>query len=360
MLVLCGPGNNGGDGFVVARRLLPPAGRSGWPPWSGASAEGRRRLGGGRLGGAGRGADAGGLDGAGLVVDALFGAGLDRAARGAGAGRGRARWAAAGRPVVAVDVPSGVHGGTGAISGRRRGAALTVTFCRLKPGHLLLPARLRMGEIVLADIGIPDAVVHGQRRGPAGEHAGLVAAPVSRGPEDHKYTFGHALVVGGPAAATGASRLAARAALRVGAGLVSVACEPEDVAAYAVHLTAVMTKPVAGAEALAGLLGGRAAERGPDRPGRRGGRGDARQGAGGARPPGAGRCWTRTRSRASPTGAGELLGALHDRCVLTPHEGEFRRLFPVEGDRLGRARAAAREPRRRRSAQGRRHCRGGP
>ena len=105
-----------------------------------------------------------------------------------------------------------------------------MTFCRLKPGHLLLPARLRMGEVVLADIGIPDAVVHGQDEGLRANTPALWRQHLRfRGPEDHKYTFGHAVVVGGPAAATGASRLAARAALRVGAGLVSVACEPADV-----------------------------------------------------------------------------------------------------------------------------------
>ena len=151
-------------------------------------------------------------------------------------------------------------------------------------------------------------------------------------------------MVGGPAAATGASRLAARAALRVGAGLVSVACEPADVAAYAVHLTAVMTKPVAGAEGLAGLLADERLNAVLIGPGVGVGEGTrakvlavlaARRG-------------TVLDADAITSFAdrrGELLGALHDRCVLTPHEGEFRRLFPVEGDRLGRARAAAREAR---------------
>ena len=132
-----------------------------------------------------------------------------------------------------------------------------MTFCRLKPGHLLLPGRLQCGETVLADIGIPDRL--GCRRRTAGLRANGPAwwrrhLPL-RTPESHKYRFGHALVVGGPVATTGAARLAATAALRVGAGLVSIACRPGALTTYAAQLTTVMTKPVVDAAALGDLLG---------------------------------------------------------------------------------------------------------
>jgi NAD(P)H-hydrate epimerase len=99
-----------------------------------------------------------------------------------------------------------VHGGTGAILGAAPFARCTVTFCRLKPGHLLLPARLRMGEVALADIGIPNEVVRAHDEGLRANAPALWRRHLRfRGPEDHKYTFGHAVVVGGPAAAAGSA-----------------------------------------------------------------------------------------------------------------------------------------------------------
>ena len=137
----------------------------------------------------------------------------------------------------------------------RRAPRLTVTFCRLKPGHLLLPGRLHCGTIRLADIGIPDPVVGAHDRGLRANGPALWRhlLPV-RAADSHKYHFGHAVVVGGPVATTGAARLAAMAALRVGAGLVSIACPPGALTTYAAQLTTVMTKPVAGAAGLSALL----------------------------------------------------------------------------------------------------------
>lgn len=342
-LVLCGPGNNGGDGLVVARRLAG----AGWPVRV-ACLVGRDLLKGDAAWAAS------GWSGpvepvspdlpgdAGLVVDALFGAGLDRPLSGPALAVAE-RLADGARPVVAIDVPSGVHGGTGAILGAAPLARCTVTFCRLKPGHLLLPGRLRMGELVLADIGIPDEVVRAQDEGLRQNGPALWRRQLRfRGPDDHKYGFGHAVVAGGPVAVTGAARLAARAALRAGAGLVSIACAPGALTTYAAQVTAVMVKPVAGAAGLAQLLQ------------------DARLNAvliG----PGAG-VGEETREKvlailSRPRGVvldadaitsfadsrDQLLAALHQGCVLTPHEGEFRRLFPGEGDRLTRARRAAAE-----------------
>ena len=253
VLVLCGPGNNGGDGYVVARLLH----QAGWPvrlassvddaalkgdaAWAAASWPGSVEP-----------LSAATLDGAGLVVDALFGAGLARPLEGIV----REVVEALGSiPVIAVDVPSGVDGATGGILGAAPTAALTVTFCRRKPGHLLLPARSRCGELVLAEIGIPDDLVAEADEGLRANEPRLWSRLLPVRTEDsHKYRFGHALVVGGPKETTGAARLAAMAALRVGAGLASIACRPDALPTYAAHLTAVMTKPVADATALATLL----------------------------------------------------------------------------------------------------------
>jgi len=342
VLVLCGPGNNGGDGWVVARQLA----RAGWPVRV-ASLVPREALQGDAAwaaaawGGVAETLSPASLDRAALVVDALFGAGLARPLEGVAA----AVVAALGEralPVVAVDVPSGVDGATGAVLGAAPAARLTVTFCRLKPGHLLLPGRLRCGETVLADIGIPDAVV-------AAHDSGLrVNAPArwrhllpERGPLGHKYRFGHALVVGGPKETTGAARLAAGAALKTGAGLVSVACAPEALPTYAAHLTTVMTKPVADAEALAALVA------------------DARHNALLVGPgAGVGALTRATVAELLKVRRGTVLDAdaltsfaddragllrqLHDQVVLTPHDGEFARLFDAAGDRLSRAMAASR------------------
>src|SRR5262249_44922237 len=146
--------NNGGDGYVAARLLQ----QQGWPvalaalgaPRAGSDAAGAARL---RCGPAVAFAPAE-VARAALVVDAVFGAGLARGGDGSVADCLRAA-----RRIVAVDVPSGVDGATGAVRGYAPQAALTVTFFRLKPGHLLLPGRELCGETVLADIGLPSAVL---------------------------------------------------------------------------------------------------------------------------------------------------------------------------------------------------------
>lgn len=234
-LVLCGPGNNGGDGYVAARLLK----QRGWPVevralgepgtpdaqamsagWDGTTAP----------------LD-GGLEGA-LVIDALFGAGLSRPLEGTAA---HVATLLAGRPgtVVAVDTPSGVPGDTGRPTGPAARAGLTVTFHARKPGHVLEPGRGLCGEIVVADIGL-------------GEVASKV---VENGPEfwlprfpwptaaSHKHARGRLIVVSGDAWSTGAARLASRAGLRIGAGLVTLYAGQEALAANAAHLEAVMLKP---------------------------------------------------------------------------------------------------------------------
>jgi hydroxyethylthiazole kinase-like uncharacterized protein yjeF len=224
-VVLCGPGNNGGDGYVAARLLQ----QAGWPvsvavlapPRSGSDAAGAARDWSGPV------ADFSPRTVArcALVIDAVFGAGLSRDVEEA-----VAETLAAAPRLVAVDVPTGLDGTTGAVRGFAPQAELTVTFFRLKPGHLLLPGRLLCGKIVLADIGLPDAVLAGIDPGFHINHPSLWRLPAL--PEaGHKYSRGHVTVIGG-AGMTGATRLAAEAARRGGAGLVTIASPPAAADVY--------------------------------------------------------------------------------------------------------------------------------
>ena len=158
--------------------------------------------------------------------------------------------------MVAVDVPSGLDGTTGRAGGPVVQATRTVTFFRLKPGHLLLPGRALCGEVRLADIGIPDARAGARSArapSPTGPRCGAQPIP-GRGSTAHKYTRGHAVVVSGPAESTGAARLGARGALRIGAGLVTVVGPATATAVNATHLTAIMVKAVGSDAALAEFL----------------------------------------------------------------------------------------------------------
>lgn len=342
-LVLCGPGNNGGDGWVVARRLAA----LGWPVEVRSLVD-RSALAGdaaaaaARYGGPWSTADPPAPEPDTLVLDALFGAGLDRPLE----GRPRA-WVELLRahpgPIVAIDVPSGVDGASGAVLGTAAAARLTVTFCRPKPGHVLLPGRELAGELVIADIGIPDAVVAAVDEGVRVNVPALwESAWPRRDASAHKYRFGHAVVVGGPAHATGATRLAARAALRVGAGLVSVAARPEALPVYAAALTTVMTKPCTDARALEGLLADPRLDAWLIGPGA--GTGEETRAAVAVLLRSGRSLVLDADALTAFAGQREaLLAALHGRCVLTPHDGEYARLFARTGDRLARARAAAAE-----------------
>lgn len=356
--IACGPGNNGGDGFVAARHLADRGyeirlGLLGAPArLEGDAAEMARRWTGGVAA-----LDETLLDGADILVDALFGAGLTRPVEGAPAAL-LAGAEARGLPLVAVDVPSGLDGTTGMPLGACRRAALTVTFFRKKPGHVLAPGRFLCGETVVADIGTPPGVLD-DIAPRAFENAPALWRNLFPWPkhEAHKYARGHCVVVSGPMAATGAARLAAHAALRAGAGLVTVASPPDALAVNAAHLTAVMLMRLEGAAGLAAILADtrrNAVVLGPGN-----GVGEA----------------TRARVLAaleSPAAVvldadaltsfaddpGALFAAVRARAapvVMTPHEGEFARLLPrlaagAELDRYGRpasklvrARAAAAE-----------------
>jgi hydroxyethylthiazole kinase-like uncharacterized protein yjeF len=216
VLVLAGPGNNGGDGYVAARLLR----QDGWPVRLAALAAPRPGSDAASAASRWQGpvvpftpAEAARAD---VVVDAVFGAGLTRPVAGVVADT-----LAAARRVVAVDVPSGLDGATGLVLGIAKAAQLTVTFFRLKPGHLLLPGRDLCGHIALADIGLPDSVLPTIAPNTFANLPALWQLP-SLGSAAHKYSRGHVTVVGG-AEMTGASRLAAEAARRAGAGMVTIA-----------------------------------------------------------------------------------------------------------------------------------------
>lgn len=336
-LVLCGPGNNGGDGWVVARRLRG----LGWSVRV-LSLVPRERLTGDALTAA-RGWDGpieaatpAALDGADLVVDAMFGAGLARPIDGVAGDLIRAL---DGREVVAIDVPSGISGDTGAISGAAPRARVTVTFFRPKPGHLLLPGRLHVGELVVADIGIPASVLDEIRPALSINDAATIAVP-RPAIDGHKFSRGHAVILGG-GRMTGASRLAARAAQRVGAGLVTILCPPEVHAIYAASCLSVMVETVEAVDDFAAAIA------------------DPRRNALLLGPgAGVGEATRRRVLAAADTGKPRVLDAdaltvLKDdaallgratrggNVVLTPHEGEFARLFDLAGSKLDRARRAA-------------------
>jgi hydroxyethylthiazole kinase-like uncharacterized protein yjeF len=258
VVVVAGPGNNGGDGFVAAR-LLAEHGYDVKVMLLGdiARLKGDAALAAKRWTKPVSPAHPDALAGADVVIDALFGAGLDRPVEGA-ARTLIERMNAQAAPVLAVDLPSGVNGTTGAVMGVAVNAAQTVTFFRKKPGHLLLPGRIHCGVVSVADIGIPDAVLT-QVAPKTFENLPALWRdhfPVPR-PDGHKYDRGHAVVVSGPSWSTGAARLAARGALRAGAGLATIASPREALAINAAASLAVMVRPVDGAGELVKLLADR-------------------------------------------------------------------------------------------------------
>ena len=347
--VLCGPGNNGGDGFVAARHLvgagktvalacLVPVERlAGDAAWAASTWDGPVQT------FQDFAAEAGGL------IDAVFGAGLTRPLDGIA-------WSALERAgvvcgaIVGVDVPSGIDGTTGQVCGHALASDLTVTFFRKKPAHCLYPGRALMGEIEVADIGIPDAVLAGIKPLAFENCPSLWRASwQSPDPAGHKYRRGHAGIVSGGFGRTGAARLAARGALRAGAGLVSVLSPPDAMAENAAQLTAVMVKQaetdtvgdVIGKGRISTLVAGPGLGRGKEQA----------------------RLLERVCAAAKRGGLALVLDAdaftlmghdpdgwfprLPSRTVLTPHDGEFSRLFSADKtggqdvSRLERARIAA-------------------
>src|SRR5436190_85722 len=349
IVVVAGPGNNGGDGFVAARllaergfrvRLLTPGGND---RLRGDAGEAARRYR-GRM----EPAAPTGLADAGVIIDALFGAGLARPVEGAAREMIEAM-NACGAPILAVDLPSGINGSTGARLGTAVAAAETVTFFRRKPGHLLLPGRLHCGKVRVADIGIKPDVL-GQIRPRAFANAPELwkaSFPVPR-VDGHKYARGHAVVVSGGLARTGAARLAARGALRAGAGLVTIASPSDALVVQGAANLAVMVRAVDGAAELAAMLEDRRLNALVLGPG--GGVGAAMRELVAAALAG---------ERAVVLDADALTSFAEDPAalwaaisarsaiVMTPHQGEFSRVFKGESkilhaaSKLEAARAAA-------------------
>ena len=325
--VLCGPGNNGGDGYVAARHLKS----RGWKVWveslvdpaaqKGDAAEMFQRWDGEtRVVTRARKAD--------IVVDALFGAGLTRPLD-MNAKVLTEALNESGTPVIAIDMPSGLHGDLGRPLGEVCVRARhTVTFFRKKPGHVLLPGRIFCGEVTVAQIGIPEHVletipIRTFENAPALWRDAFPLPKLA----GHKYRRGHTIAVSGPMHATGAARLAARGALRSGSGLVSVASPPGAVAVNAAHLTAIMVKPFDGAKGLSVLLSDKrfnAIVLGPGA-----GVGDATQDlVAAALGSSAGVVLDADALTSFADNPPGLFAQLRARSVLTPHEGEFERLFP--------------------------------
>ena len=258
VVVVAGPGNNGGDGFVAARLL---AGR-GYRVrvllvGEAERIKGDAALAAKRWGGSLTPADPEGLaagDPSDLVIDALFGAGLDRPVDGLPRAMIESMNAQP-APILAVDLPSGISGTSGAVMGTAVKASRTVTFFRKKPGHLLLPGRIHCGPVSVADIGIPASVL-AQIAPQTSENLPALWRESFPIPQltGHKYDRGHAVVVSGPSWSTGAARLAARGALRAGAGLVTIASPREALAVNAATNLAVMVRPVDGPDELARFL----------------------------------------------------------------------------------------------------------
>jgi hydroxyethylthiazole kinase-like uncharacterized protein yjeF len=255
VLVVAGPGNNGGDGFVAAR-LLRRAGRQVRVQLVGDASRlrGDAALALQAYDGPIETADPAALGEPALIIDALFGAGLDRDVSDMPR-RMIETMNAAKVPVVAVDLPSGIDGETGAVRGAAVSAAETVTFFRKKMGHVLLPGRDHCGPVTVADIGIAASVLDRIRPRTVVNDPALWrdAFPVPRS-AGHKYSRGHAVVVSGGASTTGAARLAARGALRAGAGLVTIASPVAAMPVHAATNLAVMVRAVDDPQALSGML----------------------------------------------------------------------------------------------------------
>ncbi len=344
VLVLCGPGNNGGDGFVAAQ-LLAGAGRqvrlallgsldrldgdaaANAAHWTGDVLPLEPSL----------------LEGADVVIDALFGAGLGRPLDGVAREMVEAL-NASGLPCVAVDVPSGVHGDTGQVLGDAPQAAVSVTFFRRKPGHLLYPGRGLCGEVRVADIAIPETVLaeispRFSENLPDRWRDMLPRPP----PQGHKYERGHAIVAGG-AVLTGAARLASYAALRAGAGLVTIAAPPAAGAVYRAGPPSIMVRDIADGDAFEALLADprvTAALVGPGN-GVNGETADRVLRALAARPCVLDADALTVFADRPETLFAALSSAPAGSSVLTPHEGEFVRLFDAGSDgKIERAAAAA-------------------
>ncbi|NKK01864.1 NAD(P)H-hydrate dehydratase [Rhizobium leguminosarum bv. viciae] len=347
-VVLCGPGNNGGDAYVAARHLHKSGARVplfhlGDP--SRLKGDAARAQAGCVL--QGQNLDLYRPETGDVVIDGLFGAGLGREVPAdVRALIGRVTEAAI--PVLAIDLPSGLDGRTGKVLGAAFRACNTITFMTRKPGHLLMPGRELCGELEVFDIGIPARIIHAEAGGVIAENtpdAWKRALPAEQ-LETHKYKRGHLVVFSGEADKTGAARMSAISGLKAGAGLVTIAAPRVAMATNAAHLTAVMLHAIDDEADLGDWLSDKRLQTFVLGPG---------FGIG-----------ARARGFVSALADRHLvldadgISSFKDdpqqlfdlfrgepRLVLTPHEGEFARLFPdIGGDeglgKVDKALAAAR------------------
>lgn len=357
VVVLCGPGNNGGDGLIAALALAELNEQLVGRPWEirvcllgevsalkgDAKWAAEQWL--ARDDATIETASCGALEGADVVVDAMFGAGLARPLGGVAADIVSKVNNLDQCTVISVDVPSGVLGDSGTEHKVSIIADKTVTFFRLKPGHFLFPGRRNCGEIQCVDIGIDeehlttiDCQTFVNTPDLWGRHFPITAI------DGHKYNKGHALVVSGGMGKSGAARLAALAAIRSGAGLVTVGGPIAAIPELSNQLTTVMVAEIDQPDTLRQLLD------------------DPRKNAVVVGPgngvSGVTRDYVQAALSASCSAVldadalssfegqtGALFPNLSEKTILTPHEGEFRRLFPgilEEGsDRLTAARKGA-------------------
>ncbi|WP_417255507.1 NAD(P)H-hydrate dehydratase [Celeribacter halophilus] len=341
-VVLCGPGNNGGDGFVIARLLkqrgwevevflygtpekLPPDARANYEKWHG-------------LGEVAGFADlcVGQIESCDLVIDALFGTGLTRPipAEMAVLAQGLAHLNGAARR-VAVDLPTGLCSDSGRILGDNPSAVfpsdLTVSFHTLKLGHVLGQGPQICGQVAVADIGLNAVDDTSQDGAIVTLYDGPPRSALAKQSFGHKYSHGHALILTGPSGKTGAGRLAARAALRVGAGLVTLGTPHEAVTEVAAQITALMLTEIDTPDLLTRVLSDprlNALCFGP-------GFGVARAGAFLPAVLASGRATVLDADALTALAQSDSgFVGLHENCVLTPHAGEFKRLFPDLAARL--------------------------
>lgn len=337
-VVLCGPGNNGGDGFVVARLLAA----AGWPVrvallGDRGQLKGDAALAAAEWDGPVEALVPRSIGDAKLVVDAVFGAGLSKRLDSIVAETLRLA-ETSGAVVVAIDLPSGLSGDLGGPLGYAPKADLTVTFHRKKPAHVIEPGRGLCGEVVVGDIGlapVPTSLVENHPDNWAAKMPWPDAA-------SHKHARGRLIVISGEMWSTGAARLAARAGLRIGAGLVTLLSPPDALGVNAAHSEAVMLRPfdtdleleTAAGHADAAIIGPAA---------------------------GVNEATVANLFALARTGAAlvvdadaltafrddpaELFSVLDRDDVLTPHVGEFERIFPgllkSAPERISAARQAA-------------------
>jgi len=347
IVVLCGPGRNGGDGFVAARRLrergyhirlallgdqdkLPPESKEMAKRWDEAIEPMTPDC----------------LDGAQVIVDAIFGSGLKDDVRDIPA-KMIEDVSRRNLPVVAIDIPTGIDATTGQVRGAAFKAVSTVSFYRRKTGQVLFPGRTYCGDVATVDIGIPASVMKevGPRAFSDQPELWLKYYPRLK-LTGHKYDRGHAVIVSGEMERTGAARLGARAALRMGAGLVSLASSKSAFYINAAQVTSIMVDAYEGPEGLSELLSDQRVTSVMIGPGA-GVSEETQQNVGAVLGSHAATVLDAdglTSFEDDPSVLFEQIQYREAPAILTPHDGEFARIFPdltEEPSKLERARAAA-------------------